>query len=155
MAEMLISLAIMALILVAVAVAINASAINYRVNSELFRAVNSARQSLHRITTQVRSATAVDPNTPSDRCSLIAANGDAITYLYDSTAQSLYLVTDDDATDGDYLLCDSVTAMLFTVISETQGPATFVKNVQISITVRAGSTEKTLTAAAVVRRNLD
>jgi prepilin-type N-terminal cleavage/methylation domain-containing protein len=50
LAELLIALAIAAMLLVAVAVAFNASATNYQQNEDIFKVVNSARQALCRIT---------------------------------------------------------------------------------------------------------
>ncbi len=152
--ELLLGLAITAMLLAAVAVALNASAVNYATNDDIFKAVNNARQALFRITAQLRTATAVDPNSPANTCSLITADGRDITYYYNSTDDKLYLVTNDDATDPDYILCDHVTAMSFTKDTATADGLTFVKSVRISMTVLVGRAERTLCAAAVVRRNL-
>jgi prepilin-type N-terminal cleavage/methylation domain-containing protein len=154
-AEVLIALVVVSILLAAVAVAFNASAINYRENSDIFKAVNSARQALFRMTTQLRTADAVNPDSLSNECSLITAGGDDITYRYNSSAKRLYLVTNDITTDSDYVLCDNVTAMAFTKDIVTEGPQTKVKSVQISITVAAGDIQRTLAAAAVIRRNLN
>jgi Tfp pilus assembly protein FimT len=153
-AEALIALAVVSILLAAVAVAFNASAINYRENNDIFNAVNKARQALFRITTQLRTADAVNPDLLSNECSLITAGGDDITYRYNSSAKKLYLITNDNASDSDYVLCDNVTAMAFTKDIVTEGPQTKVKSVQISITVAAGDIQRMLSAAAVVRRNL-
>jgi len=153
-AEMLIALAVTAILLAAVAVAFNASVISYRVNEDTFRAINSARQALFRITTQLRTATAVDPNTPNNECSLITVEGDDITYRYSSADNRLYLITNDDLTDSDYVLCDNVTAMTFTKNTAIRDTVVYVKSVQISITVQSGGLQKTLVAAAVIRKNL-
>ncbi|MEE9369985.1 MAG: prepilin-type N-terminal cleavage/methylation domain-containing protein, partial [Sedimentisphaerales bacterium] len=53
--ELLISLAIAALLLAAIAVAFNASVINYRENEDIFKTVNNTRQALSRITTDLRT----------------------------------------------------------------------------------------------------
>ncbi len=153
-AEMLIALAVTAILLAAVAVAFNASVISYRVNEDTFRAINSARQALFRITTQLRTATAVDPNTPNNECSLITVEGDDITYRYSIADNRLYLITNDDLTDSDYVLCDNVTAMTFTKNTAIRDTVVYVKSVQISITVQSGGLQKTLVAAAVIRKNL-
>ncbi len=149
-AELLISLAIMALILVAVAAAFNASVISYRDNEDIFKTINNARQALTRITNQLRTADAVDPNAPSNQCSLITAGGDDITYRYDNSDNKLYV----DFNSNSYVLCDNVTAMTFTKDTATEDSVTYVKSVQVSMTVTSGELEKTLAAAAVVRRNL-
>jgi prepilin-type N-terminal cleavage/methylation domain-containing protein len=153
--EVLVSLAVMAILLAAVAVAFNASIINYQENDDIFKAINGARQALFRITTQLRTADAVDPNSPNNECSLITAGGEDITYRYNSADKKLYLITNDISTDSDYVLCDNVAAMVFTKQTVIEGPLTKVKSVQISITVSSGNTQRTVSAAAVIRRNLN
>ena len=64
-AELLISLAITAIILAAIAVAFDASASNYQQNQAVYKTTNDSRQALARITQQLRTATAVDPDTAS------------------------------------------------------------------------------------------
>jgi prepilin-type N-terminal cleavage/methylation domain-containing protein len=152
--ELLLSLAIAAMLLTAVAVAINASAVNYRENEDLFTAVNNARQALLRITNDIRTADAADPNSPPNECSLITADGDDITYRYNSADNKLYLITNDDLTDPDYVLCDNVTALTFTRQTFVDMSQTKVRSVQISITVARGNAQKKISAAAVIRRNL-
>ncbi len=152
LAELLLSLAIMAILLVALAIAFNASVINYSENEDIFRTINNARQALFRITSQVRTADAVDPNSATNRCSLITANGDDITYRYNSGDKKLYLI--DNSSGNSYTLCDNVTAMTFTKNIAIEGSVTYVKSVQISITVASGDIQRTVPAAAVVRRNL-
>jgi prepilin-type N-terminal cleavage/methylation domain-containing protein len=155
LAELLVALAIAAILLVAVAVAFQASAINYQRNEEIFKVINSARQALFRMTSQLRTANAVDPNAPSNECTLITAAGENITYRYNSGDNKLYLVTNDDSTDSDYVLCDNVTAMNCTKTWVVEDTVIKVKNVQISITVASDDVEKTISAAAVVRRNMN
>jgi len=149
--EMLIVLAITALLLAAVAVAFNASVINYRENEDSFKAINIARQALSRMVSQIRTAEAVDPNLPDNECALITAGGDDITYRYNNGDNKLYL----DSNGNSYLLCDNVTAMTFTKDIATEDAVTYVKSVQISITVESGNVQQTLSAAAVIRRNLN
>jgi len=60
-AELLLSLAITAILLAGMAVAFNASMTNYQQNEDIFKSVNSARQALFRMTTQIRTGF-VDPN---------------------------------------------------------------------------------------------
>jgi len=142
----------MAMLLTAVAIAFNASVINYGENEDIFRAVNNARQALLRITSQIRTADAVDPSSPVNQCSLITANGEDITYSYSSADNKLYLV--DNSSSDSYTLCDNVTAMTFTKITAVEESVTYVKSVQISITVASGDVQQKVSAAAVVRRNL-
>jgi len=155
MAELLLAMAIAGILLAAVAVAFNASIMNYRENEDIFKTMNSARQALFRMTSQLRTADAVDPNSPATECTLITAGGQDITYRYNDGDNKLYLVTNDDASDSDYVLCDNVTAMTFTknaVIEDTQIK---VKSVQMSITVASGNAQRTVSTAAVIRRNLN
>ena len=53
-----------------------------------------------------------------------------------------------------YVLCDNVIAMTFTRITAVEESVTYVKSVQISITVASGDVQQKVSAAAVVRRNL-
>jgi prepilin-type N-terminal cleavage/methylation domain-containing protein len=152
--EILIALAITAMLLTAVAVAFNASVINYTENESIYKTVNSARQALFRMTSQLRTATAADPNAPSNECTLITAEGENLTYRYDSSAKILYLITNDDNSDSDYVLCEGVEAMTFTKGVFVEDSVTKVRSVQVAITVAAGGVCKKMTAAAVIRRNL-
>ncbi|MHC4109807.1 MAG: PulJ/GspJ family protein [Planctomycetota bacterium] len=148
--ELLIALAITALLLVAVAIAFNASVMSYSQNEDMFKAVNSARQALVRITTQLRTGYLVDPNAPSNECSFFTADGSDITYRYNAAENKLYLVTNDDLSDSDYVLCDNITSMSFVKTPIDDGSDT--KSVQISITVSSGDVQQTVTSAAVIRR---
>jgi len=150
--ELLLALAITALLLAAVAVAFNASITNYRENEDIFKTINKARQALFRMTTQIRTGL-VDPNDVSseDRCKLLCADGSEITYRYDSADNKLYLHVND--TETDYVLCDNVAAMAFKKDNNT--PTGDVKSVQISITVVSGDVQRTVSAAAVVRKILE
>lgn len=152
--ELLIALAIMGILLAAVAVAFNASVINYRQNEDIFKAINSARQALFRITTQLRTATAADPNAPATECSFITADGNDITYQYNSAENKLYLITNDDLSDSDYVLCNNVAAMTFNKTTRTEDAVTYVQSVHISMTVASGDVQQTVSSAAVIRRNL-
>ena len=154
-AELLIALAISAMLLVAVAVAFNASAVNYQENEDIFKTINNARQALFRMTSQLRTANAVVHDAPSNECTLITAAGEDITYRYNSGVNKLYLVTNDDSSDSDYVLCDNVTAMTCTKTWVVEDAVIKVQSVQISITVARGNVQKTISAAAAIRRNLN
>ena len=150
--ELLVALAIASILLAAVATAFNASIINYRENEDIFKAINSARGALLRITTQLRTADAVDPTSPANECTLITAGGDDVTYQYNNGDNKLYLI--DNLSGSSYVLCDNVTAMSFakdTVIIESVEK---VRSVQVSITVTRGNAQRKISAAAVIRRNL-
>jgi len=151
-AELLLALAIASMLLAAVAVAFNASIINYRQNEDVFKAINSARQATFRMISQLRTGYWVDPN-PLDvnECSFFTADDENITYEYRSADNKLYLVTNSDGQE--YVLCDNVTAMTFTKTPTDDG--TDCKSVQISITVTSGNVQQTVSAAAVIRKNLN
>lgn len=155
--EILIALAITAALLTAVAVAFNASVINYGENEDIFIAINSARQAMSRITTQLRTANSVKHDAPANECSMELPDGQFVTYRYDSTDEKLYLVTDEDndnIPETDYVLCRDVNSMTFTkeVFFDNGQPK--VKSVQISLTVSSGDVKQKLSAASVIRRNL-
>ncbi len=150
-AELLIAVAIAGMLLAAVAVAFNASATNYRENEEIFTTINAARQALTRITSQLRTAAAVDPNAPANECSFFTSAMDDITYRYDSGQGRLYLRTNSDGQE--YVLCENVVAMNFSKTPTDDGLD--CKSVQISITVSGGNEQRTVSAAAAIRRNLN
>ena len=148
--EILIALVILALLLTAVAVALQASVINYRENEDMFKAMNAARQVLCRITTEVRTAQEVYivGETPQ-QCSMRTADGSVIRYQYDPDTDELSLETGGNS----YLACENISDMTF-VRSTVVGDPTRVRNVQISMTVTVGGVSQTVCTAAVVRRNL-
>jgi prepilin-type N-terminal cleavage/methylation domain-containing protein len=148
LAELLIALAVMGILLTAVAVAFNASFTNYRENEDIFKTVNKARQALYRITSQLRDANSVDPNSPINECAIETAEHSFETYRYNNGDSKLYL----DVSGNSYVLCDNVAAMTFTKTRTIDGIE--VKSVQISMTVASGDTQRTISAAAVIRRNL-
>ncbi|MHC4071939.1 MAG: prepilin-type N-terminal cleavage/methylation domain-containing protein [Planctomycetota bacterium] len=152
--ELLIALAVVAMLLTAVAVAFNASAVNYEQNEDIFRTINSARQALFRMTSQLRTASAVkpDPNSPAE-CTMITAGGEDITYRYNGADNKLYLITNDDLTDSDYVLCENVTALNCKKTLTDDGLG--CKSVQITITVQSGDVKQTVSGAAAIRRNLN
>ncbi|MHC4753631.1 MAG: PulJ/GspJ family protein [Planctomycetota bacterium] len=153
--ELLLALAITGLLVTTIALAFDTSVKNYNTNEDIFKAMNLARQTLFRITAQLRSADAVVPDAPINECTLITSDGQDITYSYNSTDQKLYLITNDDATDSDYVLCENVTAMTFTKKSFIDDESQVrVKNVIITIEIETGSEIRKLSSAAVIRRNL-
>ncbi len=150
-AEMLVALAVMALLLTAVAVALNASAINYNDNKDIFNAINMGRQAMLRMTNQLRTAQQV-PDTvaetnPTIQCSFTPADSNQVCrFRYDGTVKKVYL----DSDGHSYTLCDNVTAMAF-----NRSPSTgTVKRVQMSMTVTVGGTSQVIAGAAVLRKTL-
>ena len=158
--ECLIGLAISAMLMTALAVAFNASIINFQENEQMFESINSARQALVRMTTELRTADGVSFYEPGNRCVFYGAADPTqlITYEYRGASDPndpnpLVLIKDGDATA--YTLCDDVTAASFTKTQADEGPSDpNSKSVLISLTVKTGERERTLSAAAVVRRAL-
>lgn len=147
--EVLMSLAISALLLASLAIAFNASATNYQENQATVEAVNSARQALVRMTTQLRTGSNIAFSQSNTKCTFNTVSSDSISYEYSSADNKLYLETD----GSDKLLCQNVTAVSFT--GALTDDATDYKSVQISMTVQSGNTAYPLSAAVVIRRNLD
>jgi len=168
--ELLIALAITAILLTAIAVAFNASIINYTENQNIFKAINSARQALSRITTEVRTAKMVVPdNNDPTRCEVQCADGSTyhtyylVSYVDDNgqPKNKLKLHVSSNLNDAiepltDPNLCDNVAAMTFNKDNCTPpGDVNDVKSVQISMTVISGDVRQTVSAAAVVRKVLN
>lgn len=153
-AEVLIVLAITGILLTAVAVAFNAAIINYRQNEQMFKTINNARQALTRMTTQLRTGHWVDPNDPNNQCSFFTADADGnepITYDYRGADNKLYLITNSNGKE--YVLCENVNSMSF--IKTRTDDGLDCKSVQMSMTVQSGNIQRTLSAASVIRRNLN
>ena len=151
--EMLMALVIAAMLMTALAAAFNASMVNYKTNEDAFKVTNTARQALNRITTELRTAKAVAVSESSYRCSMITAENRIIAYIYNSPDNTLYLSTLDDFSDDNYILATGVTAMTFTRATYPSDPGK-IRNVQISMTVSDNNFTKTLSTAAVIRKNL-
>jgi prepilin-type N-terminal cleavage/methylation domain-containing protein len=160
--ECLIGLAISAMLMTALAVAFNASIVNFRENEEMFQSINHARQALARMTSQLRTAGYSDPNgvwwgvvqaSPSNQCEFWTSDGEHVIYEYRDASDAndpntLMLITNGTA----YTLCDDVTSASF---SKTPAADPLdAKSVLISLTVQTGASVRTLAAAAAVRRSL-
>jgi len=151
-AELLIALAIMSILLTAVAVSFHASVTSYQENEDIFKTINNARQALFRITTDIRTGRAFKLTDPANKCTFYPANkANDITYEYRNADGKLYLITNSD--HREFVLCDGITAMNFVKTPTAKG--TDLKSVLISMTVKSGNVSRTVSAAAVVRRNLD
>jgi prepilin-type N-terminal cleavage/methylation domain-containing protein len=158
-AEMLVALAVMAILLTAVAVAFNASAINYGENKDMFDTINMGRQAMMRMTSQLRTAVAVKLEAdeivnPKDRgCTFLTADGKEFRFCYHADTKTVYLHPLDASghKTADHVLCQNVTAMTFnrTVVSGV------VKSVQIPMTVTVGNSSQTIASAVVLRKTLN
>jgi len=148
MAEMLIALVIMAILLTAIATAFHASSMNYRENSGIAEAMNSARNALTRMTTLIRTGQPLSTGEAVGTCSLMTADSHDITFRYDAGQSTLYY--DDNGLGTSSKLCENVTSITFT--KSLTGAN--VKSVVISMTIQIGDVTETFTSAAVVRKNL-
>ncbi len=150
--ELLISLALLAMIMAAVGVAVHASAMNYNANENIFAAMSTARQATMRITTDLRTSQGVSDADPSNQCSMVTADGRDITYRFNPADNILYMDINSGGSAGSYVLCRNVTAMTFTRTPAAGDPA---RNVRISMTVTVGGVSQTVASAAVIRRNME
>lgn len=151
--ELLVTLMITGMILAAIGGAISASATNYRVNEDMFKAMNTARLTLLKITTEIRTAQAVAVGEAETRCSILTSDGSDITYSYNADEDTLYLITNDDLADEDYVMCENLSDVTFTRRTLPSDPG-MVKDVKISITANIGDVTQKMSSAAVVRNNL-
>ena len=155
--ELLLALAIGAMLLVAVAVAFNASAMNYQENEAIFKTVNAARQALLRMTSQLRTADSVDLAAPDNQCNFFTggAASEDLTYEFRDAGDATYpntLLLITNINGNAYVLCDNVTAATFTKATSN---VIACESVQISMTVEHGDLQRTVSAAAVIRRNMN
>lgn len=158
--EILMSLVILAMLMAAVAVAFDASIVNFQANEGISKTMNTARAALLRMTTELRTAQGVaiigtggDPD--SSQCSLMTHDGRDITYRFAANENILYL--DDNIGGNSYALCRNVTEATFErAVVPGSSPAA-IRNVRIALTIAddLGKTTQTLAAAAVMRRNLN
>jgi len=171
--EMLIALAITAILLTAIAVAFNASIINYNENQNIFKAINQARQALSRITTEVRTGIVNPNNISATSCEVWCDDNSTVPYhtyylvpYMDDNGQQknkLKLHVSNNPNDvpiplTDPSLCDNVADNMtfnYTVVTPLLPKLPYVKSVQISMTVVSGDVRQTVSAAAVVRKVLN
>jgi prepilin-type N-terminal cleavage/methylation domain-containing protein len=114
--EVMISLAISASLLTAIAAAFSASASAIEVNDEIFRATQASRVTMLHLLTEIRQGE-VSPNSTAAAMRLISGSGSVSgagadrTYRFTGApANQLLLVTESDLTDLDYPLARNVLA---------------------------------------------
>lgn len=164
--EVLISLAVLAILMAALGVAFQGATTSYAANEGMTEVINTARQALMRITTDIRTAQGVAPvdggavgDVDNHQCSLIRADGTSVTYHYNTSAaasynaalddETLFLIVNTGAGAGTYRLGDHILDMTF----ERGTDGVNVRNVRIGMTVTddTGQPPQTLHTAAVVR----
>ncbi len=115
LAEVMISLAISAMLLTAVAAAFSASSEAIEINDQFFRASQAARVSMNQILTEIRRANAVQVPAGNSSLSMITFDNKDRTYSYDAANKRLKLITNDVLTDPDYTLASNCTSTTFDV----------------------------------------
>jgi prepilin-type N-terminal cleavage/methylation domain-containing protein len=113
--EVLISLAISASLLTAIAAAFSASASAIEMNDEVFRATQSARVTMLHLLTEIRQGTVGETSTATELKLITSGSGSVVgdnrTYRFTGAPDDkLMLITEDDTTDLDYPLASNVLA---------------------------------------------
>jgi len=149
--ELLMALAISALLLTGLGVAFSASMSSYTVNKDTYEGLNNTRLALARMVSELRTGYWIDPNASSSQCNFYNASGQDIGYDYRSTDNTLYLVTHADSSD--YVLCRNVESATFTKIPTADNSD--CQSVHIDLTVRSGDIQQTFAQSVAIRRNLE
>ena len=167
MVEILIALAIAALLLTATAVAFDAAFKSYSSNYEMSIAGVSSRNALYQICSTIRSAwndpavDIIDVSTDGNECSLVDANGWNVEYRYEPTALQLQVRV--DRNDGSgwsnwFVMIDDVARLavgedIFVAIDpdDPTFPAGTVGKIIIRFRIVRPGAQQTLTASAVPR----
>jgi len=139
--ELLVSLAITAGLLVAVASAFNAAAEAVDANDQFFRACQASRVCINQIMTEVRRCQSGAVNASSLDMQL--NTGDSRSYIYDPTTKQLNMVLRSIPTVETYPMAHNISAMTFS----SNG-----KSISITMTVKIGANEMVLNGSAMPRR---
>lgn len=158
--EVLISLAISAMLLAGIAAAFSGATAAVQTNDEFFRATQAGRVTLHHILTHVRQGT-VDAPADSATLRLITAAKDGgggeddRTYKFLPATNQIVLITNDDLTDPDYVLARNVTSCAFTAeMGKDYNNTDCVARLTMSIVVTVGENTVRLSGSVSPRRNL-
>lgn len=147
--EILIALAVGALLLTAVMVAFNGAAISYSENQAISDAVTNARQFLYKIIQQLRTAESVDSVTDT-QCSFTDDYGNNLNYSFDETNNSIKLTKD----STDHLVCGNVSGITFTETVSAEDP-NIVKSIRIDLEIFQNGSTRKLSAGTSLRKNLE
>lgn len=158
--EALISLAISAMLLVAIAAAFSGAASAIQTNDEFFRATQAGRVTLHHLLTHIRRGTVDAPsNTRTFR--IITAGNDAgggeedRTYQFIPASKEIVLITNDDLIDQNYTLASNVADCTFTAeMGKDYNNTDCVARLMVSIVVTVGENTVRLSGSASPRKNL-
>jgi prepilin-type N-terminal cleavage/methylation domain-containing protein len=160
LAELLMALAILALLMTAVGTAYKAAISSYQENEQLASVQQAARVVLSRLSSEIRTAEAVDSDT--NRLTIIPSpNPDNVTEIeYELTGGSLYYRRTVGGTTDTYevLSADGDVAVdAFTVSREEvlRDELMVTRSVTVVLELHCGDNPFSLTASACPRRNLD
>lgn len=150
--EILIALAVGALLVTAVMVAFNSAAVNYKENAAIAESMNKSRQFLYKLLSQLRTAQSVD-NVTNTECSFRTDDGSNLSYIYDGN--NVYLdTTPDDSSDSNYLVCENISDIQFTKVT-ADGDPNSIESIRVDIQITRDGKTRTLSAGTSLRKNLD
>src|SRR5215208_4617200 len=144
----MISLAISAMLLTAVAAAFTASSDAIEVNDQFFRASQAARVSMTQILTEIRRANTVGVPPTNASLSMFTHDGKDRTYKFFPAEQKLKLITNDVLTDPDYTLASNCTSTTFDVDTYADANGIHVNRVAVTIVVKVSGNVIRLTGSA-------
>ncbi len=152
--EVMIALAITAVLLTAVAAAFDASFENYSENEEMVDALQGARILTHRIMTQVRRSTYLNVTSEGRRIQVEPA-GENYQYIYVHVpVNNVVILTRmdlDTLVVQDLGVVENVTSFTIPSAQWRENPA----RLTVSMTLRAGDNTATLTESAVPRTTIN
>lgn len=166
LAEVMISLAISALLLTAVAVAFSATTSAIEVNDRFFRASQAARVAMGQMVAAARKSDSAQVGTTAQQSlnqisnasnlDIITTEGDEFSYVYDSTRHQLQMVIPNPSGDITRILARDVESARFDAAIEAH-PDTGVRRlvrVSMTIIIKIGNQELLLSGSAVPRREM-
>ena len=156
--ELLISLAIVAMLLVAVGASFSASAAIVENNDQFFRATQAARVTMNQVLAQVRRAEVVDVNSDTE-LELFTIDDENLIYRYNGDTDKLMLITEDIEDDPDYSLASNLTEVTFAADTKQRDDGngnytTYVARVSVTLVVKIGDNTIRLTGSTCPRRSL-
>jgi Tfp pilus assembly protein PilW len=156
--ELLISLAITSMLLVAVGASFSASASVIENNDEFFRATQAARVTMNQLLAYVRRAEVVDVNSATE-LELFTPDDDDLIFRYNPETDKLMLVTEDIVDDPDYCLASNLSEVTFAADTKQRDDGngnytTYVARVSVTLVVTIGDNQMRLTGSTCPRRSL-
>ena len=149
LAEVMISLAISAMLLTAVAAAFTASSDAIETNDEFFRASQAARVSMNQILTEIRRAKVINKDASNSKVLAMTCYDDKNRdYIYDTAAKKLMLVTSDPMAPN-YTLASNCTDARFAYDNPS---GLLIVRVSVTVTVQVGKNTIRLTGSAAPRK---